>query len=95
MGYIFYSRYIEKQFGISQEKTPSETINDGVDYVPLSLNKNMLIHLLNIAGLGPILGANNGGGATYNPPSAYGPGSRNPNFSQNMNNTLDQMKRNY
>ena len=57
MGYIFYSRYIEKQFGISQEKTPSETINDGVDYVPLSLNKNMLIHLLNIAGLGPILGA--------------------------------------
>ncbi len=56
-GYIFYSKYTESQFGITDEKTPAETINDGVDYVPLSKNKNMLIHLLNIAGLGPILGA--------------------------------------
>ena len=56
-GYIFYSRYTEKQFGISEEQTPAEKINDGVDFVPLSKNKNMLIHLLNIAGLGPILGA--------------------------------------
>ena len=56
-GYIFYSRYTENQFGVSEEKTPAEKINDGVDFVPLSENKNMLIHLLNIAGLGPILGA--------------------------------------
>ena len=57
IGYIFYSRYTEAQFGISDSDTPAVRINDGVDYVPLSKNKNMLIHLLNIAGLGPILGA--------------------------------------
>ncbi len=57
IGYIVYSVYIEKQFGVSKEETPALKINDGVDFIPLSLNKNMLIHLLNIAGLGPILGA--------------------------------------
>ena len=57
VGYIFYSRYTEKQFGIEEEQTPAKKNNDGVDYIPLSKNKNMLIHLLNIAGLGPILGA--------------------------------------
>ncbi len=56
-GYIIYSRYVESQFVVSEDRTPAERINDGVDYVPLSKNKNMLIHLLNIAGLGPILGA--------------------------------------
>ncbi len=56
-GYIFYSKYIEKQFGLSDEQTPAYKINDNLDYIPLSLNKNKLIHLLNIAGLGPILGA--------------------------------------
>ena len=57
IGYIFYSRYTEKQFGITDEPTPAITINDGVDFVPLTERRNMLIHLLNIAGLGPILGA--------------------------------------
>ncbi len=57
VGYIFYSRYTQKQFGITDEPTPAEYCADGVDFVPLSLKKNMLIHLLNIAGLGPILGA--------------------------------------
>ena len=56
-GYIFYSRYVESQFGVSNEKTPAVRINDGVDFIPLSEKKNMLIHLLNIAGLGPLLGA--------------------------------------
>lgn len=56
-GYIFYSRYTESQFEISDVETPAKRINDGVDFVPLSEKKNMLIHLLNIAGLGPILGA--------------------------------------
>ena len=28
--------------------------NDGVDFVPMSKNRNSLIHLLNIAGMGPI-----------------------------------------
>ncbi len=57
IGYILYSRYTENQFGISDEETPAVKINDGVDYIPLSEKKNMLIHLLNIAGLGPLLGA--------------------------------------
>ena len=57
IGYIFYSRYTEKQFGISENPTPAISINDGVDFVPLTERRNMLIHLLNIAGLGPILGA--------------------------------------
>lgn len=57
IGYIFYSRYTESQFGVEDKPTPAYAIHDGVDFVPLSKNKNMLIHLLNIAGLGPILGA--------------------------------------
>ena len=57
IGYIFYSRYTEKQFSVSDNPTPAVRMNDGVDYVRLSSKKNMLIHLLNIAGLGPILGA--------------------------------------
>ncbi len=57
IGYIFYSRYTEKCFGITPNDTPAVKINDGVDFVPLPKRKNMLIHLLNIAGLGPILGA--------------------------------------
>lgn len=56
-GYLLYSRYVESQFGTTDEKTPAVRINDGVDYIPLSEKKNMLIHLLNIAGLGPLLGA--------------------------------------
>ncbi len=56
-GYIFYSKYIERIFAPDDRKTPAVSQNDGVDFIPLSLNKNMLIHLLNIAGLGPILGA--------------------------------------
>ncbi len=56
-GYIFYSGYTEKQFEISDGRTPAETVNDGVDFVPIGRKRNMLIHLLNIAGLGPILGA--------------------------------------
>lgn len=57
LGYIFYSKYVENQFCISAKDTPAVRINDGVDYVPLTENKNILIHLLNIAGLGPLLGA--------------------------------------
>ena len=56
-GYILYSGYVERQFGVSDEETPAVRINDGVDFIPLSEKKNMLIHLLNIAGLGPLLGA--------------------------------------
>ena len=44
-GYIFYSKYIEKQFGPDDRKVPSENLYNGVDYVPLSANKNQLINL--------------------------------------------------
>ena len=50
-GYLFYSKYTESQFSVSDNETPAVRINDGVDFVPLSENKNLLIHLLNIAGL--------------------------------------------
>lgn len=57
LGYILYSRYVETQFGPDDRDTPASSLNDGVDYIPLGKNKNALIHLLNIAGMGPIIGA--------------------------------------
>ncbi len=56
-GYIFYSKYIEHLFSPQNVKTPALTRADGVDFVPMGQNKNALIHLLNIAGMGPIIGA--------------------------------------
>lgn len=56
-GYIFYSKYIERQFSPDERTVPSKDLYNGVDYVPLSSVKNQLINLLNIAGMGPILSA--------------------------------------
>lgn len=56
-GYIFYSKYIENIFAPGNVKTPALTNADGVDFIPMGKNKNSLIHLLNIAGMGPIIGA--------------------------------------
>jgi len=56
-GYIFYSRFVEKIFAPDDRKTPAHSHGDGVDFVPMSKNRNALIHLLNIAGMGPIIGA--------------------------------------
>ena len=57
-GYLFYSRYVDKVFAPSDElPPPAHKHNDSVDFVPMSKNKNALIHLLNIAGMGPIIGA--------------------------------------
>lgn len=56
-GYIFYSRYIEHLFAPDNKQTPAIALNDGVDFVPMGKNQNALIHLLNIAGMGPIIGA--------------------------------------
>ena len=56
--YFIYGKYVTKQFGIdTNAKMPSETMYDGVDYLPLPQWKTFLIQLLNIAGLGPIFGA--------------------------------------
>ncbi|MFC5713123.1 carbon starvation protein A [Thalassorhabdus alkalitolerans] len=66
VGYIFYSKFVEKVFGINDKnETPAYTKNDNMDYVPMSWWKGSLIQLLNIAGLGPIFGAVTG--ALYGP----------------------------
>ena len=57
LGYIFYSKYIENIFEPKNDNTPAIANSDGVDFVPMEKNKNALIHLLNIAGMGPIIGA--------------------------------------
>ena len=57
VAYFTYGKYVEKVFGVKAErKTPAYTLADGVDFVPMSKNKNSLIQLLNIAGVGPIFG---------------------------------------
>lgn len=57
IGYFTYGKFIEKVFGVKEERpTPAYVNNDGVDYVPMSTYKNSLIQLLNIAGTGPVFG---------------------------------------
>ena len=56
-GSIFYSKYIETLIEPDNREVPSNELNDGVDYVPMPKGRNSLIHLLNIAGMGPIIGA--------------------------------------
>lgn len=56
-GYVFYSKYITNLFSPDNRETPAIKNNDKVDFVPISKNRNALIHLLNIAGMGPIIGA--------------------------------------
>ncbi|MCL9775206.1 carbon starvation CstA family protein [Vibrio methylphosphonaticus] len=56
-GYFLYGAFIEKVFGINENRqTPAHTKADGVDYVPMSTKKVYLVQLLNIAGVGPIFG---------------------------------------
>jgi carbon starvation protein CstA len=57
IGYFTYGKFIEKMFGVKEDRaTPAFVNSDGVDYVPMSTSKNSLIQLLNIAGTGPIFG---------------------------------------
>lgn len=66
LGYILYGRFVEKVFGVNGSNlTPAYTMQDGVDYIPMPWWKAFLIQFLNIAGLGPIVGAVLG--------AAYGP----------------------
>lgn len=56
-GYFVYGAFVEKVFGVDHGRpTPVQSKNDGVDYVELPRYKIFLIQLLNIAGLGPVLG---------------------------------------
>ena len=66
VSYFTYGRFLEKTCEIdSANPVPSQTMYDGVDYLPMPRWKVFLIQLLNIAGLGPIFGALLG--------AAYGP----------------------
>ena len=56
LGYFTYGRFIERLLRPDDRPTPCYTQADGVDYVPLPMWKNMLIQLLNIAGVGPVIG---------------------------------------
>ncbi|API91611.1 hypothetical protein J32TS6_30390 [Virgibacillus pantothenticus] len=57
VAYFTYGKFIDKLFAPSDERsTPAYANNDGVDYVPMSKQKNAMIQLLNIAGTGPIFG---------------------------------------
>lgn len=58
LGYFTYGVFVEKVFGADENrKTPAITMEDGVDFMPLSWPRIFLIQFLNIAGLGPIFGA--------------------------------------
>ncbi len=58
VGYMTYGKFVEKVFGIDENReTPAVRLADGVDYVEIDWKKAFLIQFLNIAGLGPIFGA--------------------------------------
>lgn len=57
VGYMLYSRVVEKLFGSDTcRATPACTMTDGVDYIKLPPAKIFMIQLLNIAGVGPVFG---------------------------------------
>ena len=61
LGYVFYGRLAQRVYGLDESKPmPCVTIPDGVDYMPLPTWRVFLIQLLNIAGLGPVVGAISG-----------------------------------
>lgn len=60
-GYFLYGRFAERVYGLNPHfRMPCVVRPDGVDYVPLPTWKVFLIQLLNIAGLGPVVGAVSG-----------------------------------
>ena len=66
-GYIFYGRWLCKQWGVgeSKEPTPAHTMEDGVDYVPAKAPVLMGHHFSSIAGAGPITGPISAAGAGF------------------------------
>lgn len=60
-GYLCYGRLAEKVYGVEPDMAmPSVTRADGVDFVAMPTWRIFLIQLLNIAGLGPVVGAISG-----------------------------------
>ncbi len=57
VAYVTYGAWLAKQWGIDpSRKTPSEEINDGIDYVPTKPAVLLGHHFASIAGAGPING---------------------------------------
>ncbi len=56
VGYFTYGKFVERIIQPDDRPTPCAAHPDGVDYVELPKWKNMLIQLLNIAGVGPVIG---------------------------------------
>ncbi|GAF63204.1 carbon starvation-induced protein [Bacillus sp. TS-2] len=57
IGYFTYGAFVEKVFQPKEERvTPAYSKGDGVDYLPMHKNRNLLIQLISIAGVGPIFG---------------------------------------
>ena len=57
IGYLTYGKLVERTFGPDDRMTPANSMNDGVDYMPMKTWRAFLVQLLNIAGTGPIFGA--------------------------------------
>ncbi len=55
-GYFLYGKIIERIFAPDDRKVPAEKNYDGLDFLVLPDWKNKLIQLLNIAGVGPVIG---------------------------------------
>lgn len=55
-GYLLYGKVIQRLVMPDRRETPALKYCDGVDYLVLPKWKNMLIQLLNIAGVGPVIG---------------------------------------
>ena len=56
IGYFTWGKIAEKIFVPDDRLTPAYANGDGVERVPLSSKRNMMLQLLNIAGMGPIVG---------------------------------------
>ena len=56
-GYAVYGAFVERVFGAdSSRETPVMTRRDGVDFEPMPLWKLYMSQMINIAGLGPVIG---------------------------------------
>jgi carbon starvation protein CstA len=55
-GYYTYGKFVERILAPDDRTTPAVSHSDGVDFVVMPSWKNMLIQLLNIAGIGPVIG---------------------------------------
>ena len=65
-GYIFYGRWLCKQWGVGEGgETPAHTMEDGGDYVPAKAPVLMGHHFSSIAGAGPITGPISAAGAGF------------------------------